>query len=142
MRIDLGRPMAKGNFILFKGPSMKGKTAMAYSTIKRFLMESEEHRAIYAGLSPNAGQKLLKELPEECRERAMAIGVDPASGETSSDADYILAPHAALHASMGQHKKYLIVFDDVLLHKFKEKHVYGLANQPFAPKNILNELME
>ena len=99
MRIDLGRPMAKGNFILFKGPSMKGKTAMAYSTIKQFLMESEEHRAIYAGLSPNAGQKLLQELPEECRERAMAIGVDPASGETSSDADYILAPHAALHAN-------------------------------------------
>ena len=134
--------MAKGNFIMFKGPSMKGKTSLAYSTIKQFVQESDEHRAIYAGLTPNSGQKLLQELPEDCRERVMAIGVDPASGETSSDADYILAPHAALHASMGQHKKYLIVFDDVLLHKFKEKHVYGLANQPFAPKNILNELME
>ena len=69
----------------------------------------------------------------------MAIGVDPA---TSSDSDYILAPHAALRASNNQNEKYLVVLDDVLLHKFKEKHVYGLASQPFAPKNILNELME
>jgi len=29
MRIDLGRPMAKGNFILFKGSSNRGKTSLA-----------------------------------------------------------------------------------------------------------------
>ena len=81
-------------------------------------------------------------MPTGCAERVMAIGVDPASGETSSDADYILAPHAALRAIHNLDEKYLVVFDDVLLHKFKEKHVYGLASQPFAPKNILNELME
>jgi len=34
------------------------------------------------------------------------------------------------------------VFDDVLLHTFKEKYVYDLASQPFAPTNIINELME
>jgi len=37
MRLDLGRPMAKGNFIVFKGPSRKGKTSVAYSTVKNFL---------------------------------------------------------------------------------------------------------
>ena len=51
MRIDLGRPMAKGNFIVFKGPSNKGKTSVAYSTIKHFLEESNENRAIYISSS-------------------------------------------------------------------------------------------
>ena len=59
MRLDLGRPMAKGNFIVFKGPSQKGKTTVAYSTIKSFLQESKEHRAIYIGLTTNAGKKLF-----------------------------------------------------------------------------------
>ena len=51
MRIDLGRPMAKGNFIFLKGPSKKGKTTVAYSTIKQFLKESIDHKAIYVGLT-------------------------------------------------------------------------------------------
>ena len=131
--------MAKGNFIMFKGPSMKGKTSLAHSTISQYLQEDEDHRAIYVGLTPNSGKKLIQEMPGNCKDRVMAIGVDPA---TSSDSDYILAPHAALHATMSSQEKCLVVFDDVLLHKFKEKHVYGLASQPFAPKNILNELME
>ena len=70
----------------------------------------------------------------------MAIGVNTASAATS-DADFILAPQAALKASAG-FKKVLLVFDDVLLHKFKEKHIYDLASQPFAPINIVNEVME
>jgi hypothetical protein len=36
----------------------------------------------------------------------------------------------------------LFVFDDVLLQHFKEKYVFDLANQPFAPTNICNEIME
>jgi hypothetical protein len=28
------------------------------------------------------------------------------------------------------------------LHHFKEKHVFDLANQPFSPINIYNEIME
>ena len=36
----------------------------------------------------------------------------------------------------------MVVFDDVLLHQFKEQHVYTLANQPFAPTQIINHLME
>ena len=60
---------------------------------------------------------------------------------SSSDADYILAPHAGLKAA-AKHKKVLLVFDDVLLHKFKEKHVYDLASQPFSPHNIINEISD
>ena len=36
----------------------------------------------------------------------------------------------------------LFVFDDVLTHHFKERHVFDLANQPFSPVNIHNEIME
>ena len=53
----------------------------------------------------------------------------------------MLAPLAALKAA-SECKKALVVFDDVLLHHFKEKHVYDLANQPFSPINVINELME
>ena len=82
----------------------------------------------------------MKMLPAECQPRAMAIGVNTTSAATT-DADFILAPQAALKAS-SDHDKVLLVFDDVLLHKFKEKHIYELANQPFAPINIVNEIME
>ena len=141
MRLDLGRPMAKGNFIVFKGPTQKGKTNVAMSTIKSFLQESEEHRAIYVGLTNNAGKMLFNSLPEACHKRLMAIGIDPRSEEHSTAANFILAPYAAIKASQ-EHSKLLIVFDDVLLHKFKEKLVYDLASQPFAPVNVINELME
>jgi F0F1-type ATP synthase alpha subunit len=33
MRIDLGRPMAKGNFIVFKGNRNQGKSTVALSAI-------------------------------------------------------------------------------------------------------------
>ena len=71
----------------------------------------------------------------------MAIGVNQMSSQHSSDANFIMAPRAALQAS-NQCEKVLLVFDDVLLHKFKERLVYDLASQPFAPTNIINELME
>ena len=56
----------------------------------------------------------------------MALGVDYLAAQQSTAADFILAPRAAIKASK-DHDKVLIVFDDVLLHKFKEKHVYDLA---------------
>ena len=65
-----------------------------------------------------------------------------AHGEESLDADYLLAPHAALQALRDSGDDTLVVFDDVLLHKFKEKHIYELASQPFSPLNAINELME
>ena len=59
----------------------------------------------------------------------MAIGVDSTNKsykKLSSDAEYILAPHIALKAAQ-DHKRVLLVFDDVFLHQFKEKFVYDLA---------------
>lgn len=141
MRLDLGRPMAKGNFILFKGEPNVGKTGLAQDAIKQFLLESPDHKAIYVGLNQNSGQRLMKGLSEECRSRAMCIGVDQSMHKMSSEADYLLAPLTAVKACESL-DKVLLVFDDVLLHKFKEQHVYGLANQPFAPINIVNEIME
>jgi hypothetical protein len=38
---------------------------------------------------------------------------------THSDAEYLLFPQLALHAA-SQHKKVLVVIDDVLQFKFKE----------------------
>jgi hypothetical protein len=32
--------------------------------------------------------------------------------------------------------------DDVLLYYFKERYLFNLAFQPFAPYNIINEIME
>lgn len=39
-------------------------------------------------------------------------------------------------------KNLLFVFDDVLTHHFKERYLFDLANQPFAPVNIYNEIRE
>ena len=89
------------------------------------MQENEEHRAIYVGLTQNTGQRLFDSLPEECKARALALGVDPLVSDLS--ADYILAPLAALKAA-SECKKVLVVFDDVLLHHYKEKHVYDLAS--------------
>ena len=58
-----------------------------------------------------------------------------------SDAEYLLAPHAGLKLA-DRCEKVLLVFDDVILHQFKERSVYALANQPFADQQILNHLME
>lgn len=58
-----------------------------------------------------------------------------------SDAEYILAPHTGLKLA-DRCEKVLLVFDDVILHQFKERSVYALANQPFADQQILNHLME
>lgn len=71
----------------------------------------------------------------------MAIGINKIGGYSSTDADYILAPQVALKAAKDL-DKVLLIFDDVLLNKFKEKLVYELASQPFAPVNIVNEMME
>lgn len=58
------------------------------------------------------GSKLLESLPEEDREQVIALGID--SKVSYSEADYLLAPKAALQAA-SQCNKALIVFDDVLV---------------------------
>lgn len=40
----------------------------------------------------------------------------------------------------GDGSNVLLVFDDLLTHNFKEKKVFDLAKQPFAPVNIMNEI--
>ena len=34
------------------------------------------------------------------------------------------------------------MLDDVVIQQFKEKYIFSLAHQPFAPVNVLSELME
>jgi F0F1-type ATP synthase alpha subunit len=51
MRIDLVRPLTRGNFILFKGERSTGKTQVAVDVIKQFLSEDESNRAVYVSLS-------------------------------------------------------------------------------------------
>jgi F0F1-type ATP synthase alpha subunit len=130
VRLDLGNPLTQGNFIFFKGTSNTGKTQVAMSTIREFVKEDKGNRAVYVGLTKNSGDRLLSMIDDdELRQRVMALGVDSSSKSyvnLSSDAEYILAPNLALKATQDI-KKTLIVFDDVVLHQFKEKQVYDQA---------------
>ena len=91
------------------------------------MLENSQHHAIYVGLTQNSGERLLSALPDDCKSRAMAIGISKIGSHSSTDADYILAPQVALKAA-NDLDKLLLVFDDVLLCKFKEKLVYELAS--------------
>ena len=51
MRIDLVRPLTRGNFILFKGERSTGKTQVALDVIKQFLSENSSNKAVYVSLS-------------------------------------------------------------------------------------------
>jgi F0F1-type ATP synthase alpha subunit len=52
MRIDLLKPLTKGNFILFKGDRNTGKTSLAISIIKNFLEKSgPDAKVVYVGMS-------------------------------------------------------------------------------------------
>lgn len=46
---------------------------------------------------------------------------------TKSDAEYLMAPLLALHTA-SQEEKVLLVFDDIVLYKFKERQVFDLAD--------------
>ena len=85
------------------------------------------------------GSKLLESLPEEDRDQVISIGID--SKVSYSEADYLFAPKAAISAA-SQCKKALVIYDDVLVQQFKERYIFGLANQPFNPVNFINELFE
>jgi F0F1-type ATP synthase alpha subunit len=72
MRVDLLRPMTKGNLIVLQGHRSTGKTHLATSTIKRFLDESSEHRAIYVGMSTH-GREVQKSIASA---NLLTIGVN------------------------------------------------------------------
>lgn len=80
---------------------------------------------------------MLSQLEQE-RDQVMCISVADLSNK--SDAEYLLAPVLALHTAQ-QFDKVLLVFDDIVLHKFKEKQVFDLADQPFSSFNLANEIM-
>jgi F0F1-type ATP synthase alpha subunit len=146
MRLDLAQPLTQGNVILFKGNKNLGKTRLAISAINQFLQADENNRAIYVGLSKITSAKAFDKLQADLQKRAAFFTV---GGEDTaiSDAEYILAPYLALQTAQAYlreedgkttSKNLLFVFDDVLLHHFKERHVFDLANQPFSPINIYN----
>ena len=80
----------------------------------------------------------------------VCIGVKDES--SAAVGEFLFAPTAALHAleklkehitaSKKRNSKVLIVFDQVVLHQFKERHVFAAADQPQSPVNIINEIME
>lgn len=53
MRIDLLKPLTKGNLILLKGDRNTGKTNLAFSIAKNFLENASDSDAkvIYVGLT-------------------------------------------------------------------------------------------
>ena len=104
---------------------------MAFSIIKNFLDKSgSDAKVVYVGMSQKG-----KELKEKIHsQNLLTIGV-----EDDLQAAYVLAPNLALRVAAEQ-KKCLLVFDDVLLHQMKERLVYDIAEQPFSPINIINEI--
>jgi F0F1-type ATP synthase alpha subunit len=131
MRIDLLKPLTKGNLILFKGDRNIGKTSLAISIIKNFLEKSgPDAKVVYVGMSQKG-----KELKETIKnQNLLTIGV-----EDESQAAYVFAPNLGLRVATEQ-SNCLLVFDDVLLHQMKERLVYDIADQPFSPINIINEI--
>lgn len=124
--------MTKGNLILLKGSRNVGKTGVAVSVIRQFLSENPNAKAVYVGMNAKG-----KEVQEKiASDRLMCIGVT----DDLSASSY-LAPQVALRA-VAQTKDCLFVFDDVLAHQNKERSLFDLADQPFSPINILNEVAE
>jgi F0F1-type ATP synthase alpha subunit len=76
MRIDLARPMAKGNLIIFKGERNQGKTSVAASTIKQFIKEAPENRVVYVGIHKQHGEKLLNSIEAGQRNQVLALTID------------------------------------------------------------------
>jgi hypothetical protein len=103
------------------------------------------------GLGKTNTLKNFEILPADLKKRACFFTV---GGEdtTISNAEYFLLPKVALQTAQsylrdkptedGKKRNLLFVFDDAILYHFKERHIFDLANQPFAPYNIFNELME
>ena len=103
------------------------------------------------GLAKNNSVKSFDALPADLKSRACFFTV---GGEDTSisNAEYFLLPKIALQTAQSYlsskrgnpeaKRNMLFVFDDAILYHFKEKHIFDLANQPFAPYNIFNEIME
>ncbi len=103
------------------------------------------------GLAKNNSLKSFDALPADLKSRACFFTVGGADTSISS-AEYFLLPKIALQTAQSYlrsktggpeaKRNLLFVFDDAILYHFKEKYIFDLANQPFAPYNIFNEIME
>ena len=70
--------MTKGNLVVFKGDSNRGKTQLALSTIRQFVQENpDKHRAVYVGVNSKVGEELIASIQDDkLRRRVMSITTD------------------------------------------------------------------
>jgi len=72
MRIDLLRPLTKGNLVMLKGERNTGKTLLAADIISNFISENPSNKAVYVGM--NAKGRDIQTLVSS--DQLMTIGVD------------------------------------------------------------------
>ena len=87
MRVDLLRPLTKGNLILLKGERNTGKTQVAADIISNFIAEGADNRVVYVGMSAK-GRDVQTRVASD---QLMTIGVDD-----ESQAAFLLAHQVAL----------------------------------------------
>jgi len=75
MRVDLLRPLTKGNLILLKGERNTGKTQVAADIISNFIAEGADNRVVYVGMSAK-GRDVQTRVASD---QLMTIGVDDES---------------------------------------------------------------
>lgn len=74
LRIDMLRPLTKGNLIMLKGERNKGKTNLAVSIIQHYLKE-EQGKVVYVGMSHH-GKQIQETIKSD---NLITIGVDDES---------------------------------------------------------------
>ena len=119
MRLDLARPLTKGNVIMLKGEKSTGKTHVAINAIRNFVQEDPEHNhAIYVGLSKKTCSEVqgaLGGVGSEINQNVLTIGTS--DDMSAASGEYFFGPRAGLHAlqglkdKVGKGCKVLFVFD-------------------------------
>jgi F0F1-type ATP synthase alpha subunit len=74
LRIDLLRPLTKGNLIMLKGDRNTGKTSLAVSIIQNYLKE-QQGKVVYVGMSQH-GKQIQDKIKSD---NLITIGVDDES---------------------------------------------------------------
>lgn len=138
MAIDFSSPLAKGNYIVFKGESSTGKSFVAGNLIKNFLNDEEKAvyntkmiktKAVYVTLNLSNAKKMKKILENSHNYVIFSTGPNPSLLEK------FLLPFSAIKAAkemQKQNQDILLVFDDVLEHFYRETQLFTAMNQPFV----------
>lgn len=74
LRIDMLRPLTKGNLIMLKGDRNTGKTSLAVSIIQNYLKE-QQGKVVYVGMSQH-GKQIQDKIKSD---NLITIGVDDES---------------------------------------------------------------